>query len=108
MRMLHVILPSRIPMRRRLVNIILNLTQWPQAVISDGARATLSPQPVTAAKIPRHYTDLVSPVLRQHLVTIDIVDFLQPSATLYWYGGITIFAVLLVQSNTQRAMQFGS
>ncbi|HMG33143.1 MAG TPA: hypothetical protein VKM94_04325 [Blastocatellia bacterium] len=48
------------------------------------------------------------PVLRQNLVTIDIVDFLQPSATLYWYLGITIFAVLFVQSNTQRAMQFGS
>ena len=60
MRMLHVILPSRIPMRRRLVNIILSLTQWPQAVISD-ARATPSPQPVTAAKIPRHYCELVSP-----------------------------------------------
>jgi hypothetical protein len=42
------------------------------------------------------------------LVTIDIVDFLQPSATLYWYGGITIFAVLLFQRITQRSMQFGS
>jgi hypothetical protein len=29
-------------------------------------------------------------VLRQNLITIDIVDFLQPSATLYWYEGITI------------------
>jgi hypothetical protein len=45
--------------------------------------------------------------LRQNLVTIDIVDILQPSAALYQYGGITIFAVLLFQSNTQRAMQFG-
>jgi hypothetical protein len=43
---------------------------------------------------------LGSPVLRQNLVTIDIVDFLQPSTTLYWYGGITIFAVLLFQSIT--------
>src|SRR6266542_3726969 len=50
----------------------------------------------------------VRPVLRQNLVTIDIVDFLQPSATLYWYEGITILAVLLFQSLTQRAMQFGS
>jgi hypothetical protein len=48
------------------------------------------------------------PVPRQNLVTIDIVDFLQPSATLNWYEGITVFAVLLVQSNTQRSMQFGS
>jgi CRP-like cAMP-binding protein len=48
------------------------------------------------------------PVLRQNLVTIDIVDFLRPSATLYRYEGITILAVLLFQSNTQRAMQFGS
>jgi hypothetical protein len=47
-------------------------------------------------------------VLRQNLVTIDIVDFLQPSATLYWYEGITILAVLLFQSLTQRSMQFGS
>src|SRR5262245_57058824 len=46
-------------------------------------------------------------VLRQNLVTIDIVDFLRPSATLYRYEGITILAVLLFQSNTQRAMQFG-
>jgi len=30
------------------------------------------------------------PVRRQNLITIDIVDFLQPSATLYWYEGITI------------------
>ena len=30
------------------------------------------------------------PVRRQNLITIDIVDFLQPSATLYWYAGITI------------------
>src|SRR5437867_7102533 len=29
------------------------------------------------------------PVLRQNLVTIDIVDFLRPSATLYRYEGIT-------------------
>jgi hypothetical protein len=49
-----------------------------------------------------------SAVLRQNLVTIDIVDFLEPGATLYWYEGITILAVLLFQSNTQRAMQFGS
>src|SRR5262245_40119926 len=42
------------------------------------------------------------PVLRQNLVTIDIVDFLQPSATLYCYEGITILAVLLFQSITQR------
>jgi hypothetical protein len=48
------------------------------------------------------------PVLRQNLVTIDIFDFLQPSATLYWYVGITIPAVLLFQSNTQRSMQLGS
>jgi hypothetical protein len=48
------------------------------------------------------------PVLRQNLVTIDIVDFLQPIATLYRYEGITILAVLLFQGNTQRAMQFGS
>jgi hypothetical protein len=48
------------------------------------------------------------PILRQNLVTIDIVDFLWPSATLCWYEGITILAVLLFQSNTQRAMQFGS
>jgi len=46
-------------------------------------------------------------VLRQNLVTIDIVIFLRPSATLYRYEGITILAVLLFQSNTQRAMQFG-
>jgi hypothetical protein len=49
-----------------------------------------------------------SAVLRQNLVTIDIVDFLEPGATLYWYKGITILAVLLFQSNTQRSMQFGS
>ena len=48
------------------------------------------------------------PVLRQNLVTIDIVDFLQPSATLYWYGGITILTVLFFQSSTLRSMQFGS
>jgi hypothetical protein len=48
-----------------------------------------------------------TPVLRQNLVTIDIVDFLHPSATLYWYEGITILAVLLFQSLTQRSMQFG-
>src|SRR5262249_22985127 len=48
------------------------------------------------------------PVLRQNLVAIDIVDFLQPSATLYWYEGITILAVLLFQSLTQWSMQFGS
>jgi Phage integrase, N-terminal SAM-like domain len=48
------------------------------------------------------------PVLRQNLVTIDIVDFLKPNATLYWYEGITILAVLLFQSLTQRSMQFGS
>jgi hypothetical protein len=40
-------------------------------------------------------------VLRQNLVTIDIVDFLQPSATLYWYEGITILAILLFQNITQ-------
>jgi hypothetical protein len=50
----------------------------------------------------------LEPVLRQNLVTIDIVDFLRPSATLYRYEGITILAVLLFQSFTQRAMQFGS
>jgi hypothetical protein len=50
----------------------------------------------------------LEPVLRQNLVTIDIVDFLQPSATLYWYEVITILAVLLFQSITQRSMQFGS
>jgi len=49
-----------------------------------------------------------TPVLRQNLVAIDIVDFLQPSSTLYWYEGITILAVLLCQSLTQRSMQFGS
>jgi hypothetical protein len=48
-----------------------------------------------------------SRVLRQNLVTIDIIDFLQPSATLYRYEGITILAVLFFQSNTQRTMQFG-
>jgi hypothetical protein len=48
------------------------------------------------------------PVLRQNFVTIDIVDFLRLSATLYRYEGITILAVLLFQSNTRRAMQFGS
>ena len=53
MRMLHVILPSRIPMRRRLVNIILNLTQWPQAVISDGARAKPSPRQCYKCKAER-------------------------------------------------------
>jgi hypothetical protein len=47
-------------------------------------------------------------VLRQNLVTIDIVDFLQPSATLYWFEGLTILAVLLFQSISQRSMQFGS
>jgi hypothetical protein len=52
--------------------------------------------------------DIIEVVLRQDLVIIDIVDFFQPSATLYWYGGITIFAVLLFQSNIQRSMQFGS
>jgi hypothetical protein len=50
----------------------------------------------------------VCPVLRQNLVTIDVVDFLQSSATLYWYEGITILAVLLLQSLTQRSMQFDS
>jgi WD40 repeat protein len=45
-----------------------------------------------------------NPVLRQNLVTIDIVDFLQPSATLYWYLGTTIFAVLFVQSDTQQKL----
>jgi hypothetical protein len=50
----------------------------------------------------------VTPVLRQNLVTIDNVDFLRPSATLYRYEGITILAVLLFQSNTQRVMRFGS
>jgi hypothetical protein len=34
-------------------------------------------------------------VVRQNPVTIDIVDFLQPGATLYWHEGITILAVLL-------------
>jgi hypothetical protein len=43
MRMLHLIIPSRIPMRRRLVNIIWNLTQWPQAVISDRALLAVAP-----------------------------------------------------------------
>ena len=57
-----------------------------------------------------HYriTTPADPVLRQNLVTIDIVDFLQPSTTLCWYVGITILAVLLFQSLTQRSMQFGS
>jgi hypothetical protein len=53
-------------------------------------------------------TNVKPGVLRQNLVTIDIIDFLHPSTTLYWYGGITIFAVLLFQRNTQRSMQFGS
>jgi hypothetical protein len=48
------------------------------------------------------------PVLRQNLVTIDIVDFLQPGATLSRPEGITILAVLLFQSLTQQSMQFGS
>ena len=50
----------------------------------------------------------VYPVLRQNLVTIDIVDFLHPSATPYWYEGITFLAVLHFESITQRSMQFGS
>jgi hypothetical protein len=49
-----------------------------------------------------------SGVLRQNFITIDIVDFLQSGATLYWYEGITILAVLLFQGLTQRSMQFGS
>jgi hypothetical protein len=56
----------------------------------------------------RKQSEALQVVLRQNLVTIDIVDFLQPSATLYSYEGITILAVLLFQSNTQRSMQFGS
>jgi hypothetical protein len=54
----------------------------------------------------RHVSGRV--VLRQNLVTTNIVDCLQPSATLYRYEGITILAVLLFQSNTQRSMQFGT
>jgi hypothetical protein len=38
--------------------------------------------------MPRALLRKYCPVLRQNLVTIDIVDFLQPSATLYWYKGI--------------------
>jgi hypothetical protein len=48
------------------------------------------------------------PVLRQNFVTIDTVNFLQPSATLYQYEGITILAVLLFQRLAQQSMQFGS
>jgi hypothetical protein len=47
-------------------------------------------------------------VLRQNLVAIDIIDFLQPTATLCWYEGITILAVLPFQSLAQWSMQFGS
>jgi hypothetical protein len=47
-------------------------------------------------------------VLRPNLITTDIVDYLQPRATLYWHVGITILAVLLFHGLTQRAMQFGS
>jgi hypothetical protein len=50
---------------------------------------------------------LNSSVLRQNLVTIDIVDFLQPSATLYQYEGITILAVLLFQNLTQQSITSG-
>ena len=63
--------------------------------------------PVTIRNIRDWLIYHIRPVLRQNLVTIDIVDFLRPSATLYRYEGITILAVLLFQSNTQRAMQFG-
>jgi hypothetical protein len=73
-----------------------------------------SKAPVGRPKIDKEIRELIrkmsreNPVLRQNLVTIDIVDFLRPSATLYRYEGITILAVLLFQSLTQRAMQFGS
>jgi hypothetical protein len=73
-----------------------------------------SKAPVGRPKIDKEIRELIrkmsreNPVLRQNLVTIDIVDFLRPSATLYRYEGITILAVLLFQSFTQRAMQFGS
>jgi hypothetical protein len=63
---------------------------------------------LTVAGVPRDNNVAERAVLRQNLVIIDIVDFLQPSATLYWYEGITILAALLFQSITQRAMQFGS
>src|SRR5262249_49606122 len=46
-------------------------------------------------------------VLRPNLITIDTVDFLRPSATLYWYVGITILAVLLFHVLIRRSMQFG-
>jgi hypothetical protein len=73
-----------------------------------------SKAPVGRPKIDKEIRELIrkmsreNPVLRQNLVTIDIVDFLRPSATLYRYAGITILAMLLFQSNAQRAMQFGS
>jgi hypothetical protein len=73
-----------------------------------------SKAPVGRPEIDKEIRELIrkmsreNPVLRQNLVTIDIVDFLQPSATLYWYEGITILAVLLFQSLTQQSIQFGS
>ena len=61
----------------------------------------------------RKQTEALQVVSRQNLVTIDIVDFLQPSATLYSHEGITIFAVLLFQSNTNairllRTLPYGN
>ena len=47
------------------------------------------------------------PVLRQNLVTVDTIDFLQPTAPLSWHQGITIFA-LTVRTNEIEILRFAN
>src|SRR5262245_1043728 len=38
------------------------------------------------------------PVLRENLVTVDIIDLLQPNAPLSWLGRITVFAIFFINA----------
>jgi hypothetical protein len=86
---LHLLQICLVYINTLMIQQILSEPEWANSLTAEDLRA-------------------LTPVLRQNLVTIDIVDFLQSSATLYGYEGISILAVLLFQSLTQRAMQFGS